>query len=72
MEGFVVYCDIFLFCDHPQVPDYVGNGNPVEVVSLAAGEDGRKDLMFLCGSQDEYCMCRWFLQGLEEGVEGRR
>ena len=70
MEGLVVYRYIFLGGYGPQVPDDVRNAYPVEVECLAAGQDGGQDLVLLRGREYENRVCRWFFQGLEEGVEG--
>ena len=43
-----------------------------EVVPLAAGMDGGRNLLDLGGGQDENDVGRWLLQGLEQGVESRR
>ena len=56
--------------DGLHVADHVGDADAVEVVGLAAGEDGGQDLVLLGGGQDEDGVCRGFLEGLEEGVEG--
>ena len=69
MERLVVYLDTFFGRYIPEVEDHVRDRDPVEVVGLAAGEDGRENLVLLCSSEDEYGMCRGFLKSLEEGVE---
>ena len=42
-----------------------------EVIPLAAGQDGGRDLLHLGGGQDEDDVFRRFLHRLEQGVEGR-
>ena len=71
MEGVVIYLYLFLAGYHPEVFHDVRNGNPVEVINLASAEDGRDYLVLFSGREDEDGVCRRFLQGLEEGVEGR-
>ena len=70
MEGFVIDGDPFLRRDAAEVLHHVGNADAVEIVGLAAGEDGREDLVLLGCRQDEDGVCRGLLQRLEEGVEG--
>ena len=69
VEGFVVDPDPFLFRDAAEVPDHVGNADAVEIVGLAAGEDGREDLVLFGRRQDEDSVRRGLLQRLEESVE---
>ncbi len=71
VQGLVIDIHALLGRNLPQVADYVRNGNPVEVVCLAAGEDGRDDLVLLGGGEDKHRMCRRLLQSLEERVERR-
>ena len=71
VQGLVVDRDPLLLRDGTKVGDDVRDGDAVEVVGLAAGQDGRDDLVLLGRGQDEYCVCRGLLEGLEEGVEGR-
>lgn len=49
----------------------VGDLDAVEVEDLAAGEDGRQDLMLFGGGEDENGISGGFFQGFEEGIEGR-
>ena len=49
-----------------------GNADAVEVVGLAAAEDGGEYLVLLGRGEDEDGMCGRFLQSLQEGVEGGR
>ena len=71
VQGFVVNAHPFLFCDAAQVPYHVRNADPVEVIGLAAAQDGGENLVLLRSGKDENGMCRRFLQGFEEGVERR-
>ena len=70
MEGFVVDGDSFLGGDAAKVPHHVRNADAVEVVGLAAAQDGGKNLVFLRCRQNEDGVCRGLFQRLEEGVEG--
>ena len=70
VEGLVIDGNPLLSGDVPQVADDVRDADPVEIIGLAAGEDGREDLVLLGRRQDEDGVCRRFLEGLEEGVEG--
>ena len=71
MEGLVVDRDPLLRGDAAEVLHDVRDGDPVEIVGLAAGKDGREDLVLLGRRQDEDRMGRRLLEGLEEGIEGR-
>ena len=53
MEGLVVDGNVFLLGDGPQVPDHVGYADPVEIIGLAAREDGRQYLVLLGRRKDE-------------------
>ena len=55
---------------HP--PGDVLRADAGEVVPLAAGTDGGRHLLDLGGGQDENDVGRRLLQGLQQGVEGRR
>lgn len=44
--------------------------HPLQLVALAAGEDGHRHLVQLSGGEHEINMFRRLLQGLEQGVEG--
>ena len=46
------------------------DGNPMEIVPLASGQNRDGDLVHLRGSQDENHIGRRLLQRLEQGVEG--
>ena len=70
VEGLVVDGDAFLVGYAPQVLHHVGYADTVEVVGLAAGEDGGEDLVLLGGREDENRVCGRLFEGLEEGVEG--
>ena len=52
-----------------------GNGfrwNRAQVEALAPRDDGREDLVGFGGGKDEFYMCGRLLQGLQEGIKGRR
>ena len=55
----------------PEIPDYVRDAYPIEVVGLAAAQDSRDNLVLLRGGQDENRVGRRFFKCLQEGVEGR-
>ena len=69
VEGFVVYGNAFFLRNSPKVFHHVGDADTVEVVGLAAAEDGGEYLVFFRCGQDEDGMCRGLLKGFEEGVE---
>ena len=53
--------------------DVIGDdliGNAPQVEALAAGYDGRQDLLRLCGRKDEFYVLGRLLQGLQKCVEG--
>ena len=69
MERFIINAYI-LFCSYvPEVPDDVLYCNPVEIVCLASGQDGREYLMFFGSGQNEYRMRRRFFQGLQKALK---
>ena len=72
MQGLVIGRNPFPGGDIPEIADDVRHADAVEVVSLATGQYGRKNLMLLGRSQDEDGVCRGFFERLEEGVEGGR
>ena len=47
------------------IAHHISNRDTVEIVCLAAREDGRKDLVLLGGGQDEDGVCRRLLEGLQ-------
>ena len=69
VEGFFIGIYAFLGRDFLEVAHGVVNADAVEVVGLAAAEDGGKNLVLLCGGKNEDGVCRRLLQRLEEGVE---
>ena len=71
MKRLVIYRNTFAGCHHPEVPDYVVDRDPVEIICLAPRQDSRKNLMLFCGRKNEYRMCRRFLESLEKCVECR-
>ena len=72
MQAFIIDRNVFPRSDGPQVPDDIGNADAIEIVGLAAGEDGREDFVLLGGGEDENGVCRRFLEGLQEGIERLR
>ena len=66
IDGYALACR-----HHAEILHYVLHCDPVEVVCLTAGQDGRKYLVLLCGGKDEDRMCRRFLKCLEKGIERR-
>ena len=66
MQGLIVDVNVFLRRYLPEILHDVGNADAVEVVGLAAGEDGRKNLVLLRGRKNEDGMGRRLLQCLEE------
>ena len=70
VHGVLTYRHTLLGGDALHVADHVLHADPVEVVGLATGEDGREDLVFFGGGQDEDGMGRRFFEGLEERIEG--
>jgi len=64
VEGLVVDGDALLGGDTAEVADYIGDADAVEIICLAAGEDGREDFVLLRGGEDEDCVCRWFFKRL--------
>ena len=71
VQGFVVNGNPFLFRDAAQVAHHVRNADPVEIIGLAAAQDGGKYLVFLRGGQNENGVCRRLFQGFEERIERR-
>ena len=69
MERLVVYVDALPCGYGTEVHHYVRHADPVEIVGLAARENGRDDFVLLCCAEDENRMRRRFLKGLQEGVE---
>ena len=70
VQGFVVYGDAFLLGNAAKVFHHVRDADAVEIVCLAAAQDGGQDLVLFRGGQDEDGVCRRLFQGFEEGVEG--
>ena len=62
--------DTFLLSYILQMLDGIANRDTLEVIYLAAAQDGRQHLVFLRSRQDKDDIRRWFLQGLEQRVEG--
>jgi hypothetical protein len=53
------------------VADDEGGGDAAEVEALAAGEDGGEDLFGVSGGEEELHMGWGFLEGFQQGIEGR-
>ncbi len=70
VERLVVDVDSLFPGHHPEVLHNVVHPDAVEIVGLATGEDGRKNLVLLGGRKDENRVCRRLLKGFKEGVEG--
>ena len=66
MQGLIVDVNVLLRRYRPEIHHDIRNADAVEIVSLAAGEDGRKNLVLLRGSKNEDGMGRRLLQCLEE------
>ena len=66
MQGLIVDVNVFLRRYLPEILHDIRNADAVEVVGLAAGEDGRKNLVLLRGRKNEDGMGRRLLQCLEE------
>ena len=71
MQGLIVDVNVLLRRYLPEIHHDIRNADAVEIVSLATGENGRKNLVLLRGRKNEYGVGRRLLQCLEEGVEGR-
>ena len=71
MQGLIVDVNVLLRRYLPEILHDIRNADAVEIVSLAAGENGRENLVLLRGRKNEYGVGRRLLQCLEEGVEGR-
>ena len=63
---------VLLFGNAFQMADDVRHGHALEVVDLAAGQDGREDLVLLGRREDEDDVCRRLFQSLQESIESRR
>ena len=72
VQRLVVDRNPLLAGDIPQVADDVRHADAVEIVGLAAAQDGRENLVLLRGREDENRVCRRLLKGLEESIERRR
>ena len=71
MKRFVIDGNAFTGSYHAKILHNVLYSDPVEVICLTTGQDGREYLMFLCSGKDEDCMCRRFLKSLKESIECR-
>ena len=70
VESIWIGCVPFLLCHVSQVVDGTLDRHAGEVVDLAAAQDGGQNLVLLCGGKDEDYVGGWFLERLEEGIEG--
>ena len=69
-QGLLLHLHALLSGELPQpVRDGV-DGDALEIISLAPGEDGDGELVHLRGGQDEDHIGGRLLQGLQQGVEG--
>ena len=66
MQGLIVDVNVFLRRYLPEILHDIRNADAVEIVSLAAGEDGRENLVLLRGRKNEDGMGRRLLQFFEE------
>ena len=71
MQGLRCDADLFLFGDPAQVPLQGLQRDPAEIKSLTAAQDRGQNPLGIGGGQHKHHPWRWFLQGLEQGVEGR-
>ena len=71
-QRLLLVADAFLLCHHLEVVDGVGHGHALKVVYLASAQDGRQNLVFLGGGEDEDDVLWRLLQCLKEGIEGCR
>ena len=71
VQRLVVDCNPLLLGDGAQVAHDVGHADAVEVIGLAAAQDGRDDLVLLRRGEDEDCVCGRLLERLQERVESR-
>ena len=67
-----IHGKVFLGAQAVQMGGNLFQGNPPQVMALAPGKDGGRDLVDLGGGKDEFHMGRRLLQGLQQGVEGGR
>ena len=71
VHGVLAHRNALFLSDGLHIAHHVVDADAVEVVGLAAREDGGQDLVLFGGGQDEDGVCRRFLERLEERVEGR-
>ena len=69
VQGLIIYVYPFFSGNSPEIPHDIRNAYPVEIISLAPRQDGRENLVFLGGGEDENRVGRRLLEGLEERVE---
>ena len=72
VQGLRLGLDAFALGDAGQVARDVADPDPPEIEHLAAAQDGGQDLVLLGGGKDEDGVGGRLLQGLQEGIEGRR
>ena len=69
MQRLIIYRHTFTGSHHTQVTHDIVHSDPVEVICLTPGKDGRKNLVLFSSGQNEYSMRRRFLECLEESIE---
>ena len=72
LECRVVVGEALLVADVGQVGLHLVVGDAVEVKALHARQNGCKNFLRVCGAHDEHHVLGRLLEGLEQGVEGRR
>ena len=70
LQGGFLSFDVFFLHNLLEVFDGILVGDPFEVEDLASRQDGREDLVFFRGGEDEYRVVWGLFQGLQECVEG--
>ncbi len=70
VKGGVVDLDPLRLADMPELTDQGVHPHGSELETLAAGLDGGRELVNLCGCQNENDVGGRLLQGFQEGVEG--
>ena len=70
MQRLIIYRHSLILSHHAQIQHNILDSDPVEVICLATRKNRRQDLMFFRSGENEYGMCRRFLQSLEKSIEG--
>ena len=68
-QSLLLVGDTLLLGHMLQVVDGVADGHTLKVVYLATAQNGGQNLMFLGSGQNEYHVCGWLLECLQECVE---